>query len=155
MPRVKLSRIVQLYTFSRPVIEKAALGVAWDETDQEKLGKIARQIKFWGSQDDFAIERDVPLGLGDTDALIRLFLSVYQLYAPEDKTVKLEQFEKVCLLINEDVYWEVADEILDQLPRNDDDEDDDEFDDEEFEEDEGLSPGTDKLIDAIFGKKKK
>lgn len=109
--KVKLSHLVALHQKVIPAIEKAMLDVVWDEEDEALLREVAEEMNRLGRSPDADIEHDVPLGLGDADALIRFGLSLYQLHEEVGK-LAYEHFERLLRPVNEAVFKEVADEIF-------------------------------------------
>ena len=115
MSQVKLSQLIQLHALAKPLIEKAMLEVIWDDDDEITMRKFAEQVNQWGAGPTVSIHRDVPLGLGDTDALIRFVLSLYQLYE-DNPAIQKKNFERLLLQINRDIYLEVWEEFFGDEP---------------------------------------
>ena len=109
--KVKLSSLVKLHTDALPVIEKAMLDVVWDEEDQSLNYNTAMEVNKLGSVPGMAVEKDVPLGLGDTDALIRFFLSLVQLHR-KNPEIRKEHFERLFIQLNRRVYKEAYNDIF-------------------------------------------
>ena len=116
MKKVKLSGLVALHTKAKPAIEKAMLEVVWDQENEELMLGLAKMINQWGADPFVKLEIDVPMGLGDADALIRFALSLYQLYENE-KGFKKENFERLLIQINRDIYLDVFEDIFGEEPR--------------------------------------
>ena len=87
------------------------LDVIWDDDDEVLLRRTIETIHRMGAEPIVRIELDAPLGLGDTDALIRFVLSLYQLYEGEPAFRK-ENFERLLVQINRDVFLEVWEDIF-------------------------------------------
>lgn len=111
MLKVKLSELVKLHTKALPAIENAMLDVVWTEEEEILLHQIGSQINSWGAEEGMALEKDVPIGLGDSLALIRFGLSLYQLYE-DDHDFKLENFKRILSQVNLRIYNEVKTEIF-------------------------------------------
>lgn len=111
--KIKLSQLVEQHSMALPIIEKAMLDVAWDEKDESTLEQITRQINLWGSVSGMAVEKDVPLGLGDAYALIRFILSLCKLFE-KSIDLKREHFERLLVQINRRVCKEVYEDIFSQ-----------------------------------------
>jgi hypothetical protein len=109
--QVKLSHLVALHQKATPVIEKAMLDVVWDNEDEALLRQVTDELNRLGADPDVDIDHDVPLGLGDTDALIRFGLSLFQLHEESGK-LSLDSFENLLRPINEAVFDEVFDDIF-------------------------------------------
>jgi hypothetical protein len=111
MNKIKLSDIVKLHEKAKPAIEKAILEVLWDEDDEALMKATAEQINAWGGDPTTLVEPDVPLGLGDTDVLIRFLFSLFQIFEDEGD-FKLANFYLICKSINRPVTREVSSELF-------------------------------------------
>lgn len=109
--KVKLSELVKLHTKAMPAIENAMLDIVWTEEEEILLHKLGSQINSWGSTPGMALEKDVPLGLGDAVALIKFGLSLYQLFE-DDPDFKLENFERILSQVGLRIYREIAGELF-------------------------------------------
>lgn len=111
--KVKLSEMIKCHTEAMPAIEKAMLDVVWDEQDEHLLKSVAEKYNQWGESKFVLVEHDVPLGLGDSVALIRFGLSLFQLHE-KDWGFNLENFERLLIQVNRAAYNELKKEIFSQ-----------------------------------------
>jgi hypothetical protein len=111
MKNVNLSQLVEIHATAKPIIEKAMLEVVWDDDDDALLLQLAQKVNKLGADEDVKVALDAELGLGDTDALVRFVLSLYQMHQ-DDPKIEHENFERLLIQVNKDMYWEIYEEIL-------------------------------------------
>lgn len=111
--KVKLSEIVKCHSEAMPAIEKTMLDVAWDEEDEKLLQSIADKYNQWGREKFVMVEHDVPIGLGDSVALIRFGLSLFQLNE-QNPDFKFEHFERLLIQVNHSIFKEIKKEIFEE-----------------------------------------
>lgn len=109
---VKLSHIVSLYEQAKKPIEKAMLDTPWTLEDEQLLRYVCEQIAQWGDNPEVTLDFDVPMGLGDKDALIRFFLSLSELFDEQLPGVNRKSFQSLLSNISPDIVVEVSEEIF-------------------------------------------